>query len=56
MHRLCGGRENGPCDLLKKAWGTEQEVGGMWLEIRKREAGLSHPPPWAQQIGPGANT
>ena len=31
-------------------------VGGMWLEIRKREAGLSHPPPWAQQIGPGANT
>lgn len=36
--------------------GNRAGGGELWLEIRKPEAGLSHPPPWAQHIGPGANT
>lgn len=51
-HRLCGRRENGPCDLPKKASGAQQEMGGVWLEIGESEAEL----PWAQLMGPGANT
>lgn len=28
-HKLCGRRENGPCDLPKKASGAQEE-GGLW--------------------------